>query len=153
MDRFGESFTMKFEGGKKELKSITGATLSILLIIILLGYTSLKVDNLLRRSQIDIIEAVNENFYEETKQIGAKQGFNFAVALTGFNNLDPRIGWFEFIAAEFDIEAEEEIDVQKEKTLKYHTCSDEELGNGIRTDKTKMLPLKTKTQEIINKYG
>ena len=66
MDRFGQSFTMKFEGGKKELKSITGAALSILLIIILLGYTGLKVDNLIRRSQIDIIEAINEDYYEDT---------------------------------------------------------------------------------------
>ena len=66
MDRFGESFTMKFEGGKKQLKSITGATLSILLIIVLLGYTALKVDTLLRRNQISIISAVNEDFYEDT---------------------------------------------------------------------------------------
>ena len=94
MDRFGESFTMKFEGGKKELKSITGATLSILLIIVLLGYTALKVDNLLRRNQISIISAVNEDFYEDTEQVGAKQGFNFAVALG--DRLEPRIGSFVF---------------------------------------------------------
>ena len=55
MDRFGESFTMKFEGGKKELKSKTGATLSILLILILLCYATLKVDNMIRKSQVDII--------------------------------------------------------------------------------------------------
>ena len=72
MDRFGESFTMKFDGGKKELKSITGTTLSILLIIFLLGYTALKVDNLIRRNQVDIISAVNEDYYNEDYRFGAK---------------------------------------------------------------------------------
>ena len=104
MDRFGESFTMKFEGGKKQLKSITGATLSILLIIVLLGYTALKVDTLLRRNQISIISAVNEDFYEDTYQVSAKQGFNFAVALSR-NDLDPRIGQFVFTAFELNLNA------------------------------------------------
>ena len=144
MDRFGESFTMKFEGGKTELKSITGATLSILLIIVLLGYTGLKVDNLIRRSQIDIISAVNEDFYDDIQQIGTKQGFNFAVALTDVNNLDPRIGTFKFTAVEFDLEEVREADILKVKDLEYHECTDEELGNGIRTDKTKLMPLKGK---------
>ena len=81
MDRFGESFTMKFEGGKTQLKSITGTTLTILLIIILLGYTALKVDNLIKRSKVDIISAVNEDFYDENYRFGAKQGFNFAIGL------------------------------------------------------------------------
>ena len=71
MDRFGQSFTMKFEGGKTELKSMTGAILSILLIIILLSYTALKVDNLIRRRQVDIISAINEDFYEDDDQVGA----------------------------------------------------------------------------------
>ena len=72
---------MKFEGGKKELKSITGTTLSILLIIFLLGYTALKIDNLIRRSQVDIISAVNEDYYSEDYRFGAKQGFNFAIGI------------------------------------------------------------------------
>ena len=76
---------MKFEGGKKELRSITGATLSILLIIVLLGYVGLKVDTLIRRSQVDIISAVNEDFYDDQKTFSASQGFNFAVGLAGLN--------------------------------------------------------------------
>ena len=141
MDRFGESFTMKFEGGKKQLKSITGATLSILLIIVLLGYTALKVDTLLRRNQISIISAVNEDFYEDTEQISAKQGFNFAVAL--LSGADPSIGEFVFNVWELDLNAEGN-DRFKYKVLESHLCTDEELGNGVRTDKTKMMPLKEK---------
>ena len=109
MDRFGESFIMKFDG-KKQLKSITGATLSILLLLVLLLYTALKVDNLLRKSQVDIISAINEEFYADDYQVGAKQGFNFAVALSdtggeflSFSDLDPRIGQFVFTAIEFDL--------------------------------------------------
>ena len=143
MDRFGESFTMKFEGGKKQLKSITGAALSILLIIVLLGYTALKVDNLMRRSQVSIISAVNEDFYEDTEQIGAKQGFNFA--LTTELGLDPRIGEFVFTSVEWDLEAENPVDRLIWKELDSHICTDEELGNnGMRTEKTKMMPLKAR---------
>ena len=72
MDRFGESFTMKFEGGQKELKSVTGASLSVLLILILLCYASLKMDSLIRRSQVDIISAVNEDFYGDDEVVEAK---------------------------------------------------------------------------------
>ena len=147
MDRFGESFTMKFEGGKKELKSITGATLSILLIIVLLSYTGLKVDNLLRRSQIDIISAVNEDFYENTEQIGAKQGFNFAVGLSGFD-YDPRIAEFRFTVVDLDVDREAS-EILRERELESHVCTDEELGIGIRTDKTKLMPLKSNPLEII----
>ena len=140
MDRFGESFTMKFEGGKKELKSITGATLSILLIIVLLGYTALKVDNLLRRNQISIISAVNEDFYADTEQVGAKQGFNFAVSLP--DRLEPRIGKFVFTAIEQNFEATNPSEMFNFRVLESHDCTDEELGIGIRTDNTKMMPLK-----------
>ena len=140
MDRFGESFTMKFEGGKKELKSITGAALSILLIIVLLGYTALKVDNLMRRSQVSIISAVNEDFYQDTEQIGAKQGFNFAVTLA--DGLDPRIGELKFSVTELNLEAENPWERFKYTELDSHVCTDEELGIGVRTEKTKMMPLK-----------
>ena len=63
---------MKFEGGKKELRSITGASLSILLILVLLSYAGLKVDNLIRRSQVDIISAINEDYYDDENGLSAK---------------------------------------------------------------------------------
>ena len=143
MDRFGESFTMKFEGGKTELKSMTGAIFSILLIIILLGYTALKVDNLIRRSQVDIISAINEDFYKQDHQIGAMQGFNFAVALGSIRNggLDPRIGEFIFTASELDLEQTEAWKIFKERKLEHHICSDEELGK-IPTENKKLMPMR-----------
>ena len=130
------------------MKSITGATLSILLILVLLMYTGLKVDNLLRRSQVDIISAINEDFYEETHQVGAKQGFNFAVALgeTGgeiedFADLDPRIGSFVFTAVQFDITKDDPEEIYKVEFLDHHECSDEELGK-IHTENIKLMPMK-----------
>ena len=72
---------MKFSNGQEALTSVKGAILSIILWIILLGYLLLKVDTFMRRKQVDIISAVQEDFYDESHIVLAKQGFNFAVTL------------------------------------------------------------------------
>ena len=57
---------------------------------------------MIRKSQVDIIQAVNEDFYDDTEQVEAKQGFHFAISFGKGDTgpLDPRIGRFLFIAVE-----------------------------------------------------
>ena len=65
IDRFGEEFLMKFDGGRKKLQTCTGTFMSILMLIILVIYTMLKVDVLISKNQVDIISAINEDHFDE----------------------------------------------------------------------------------------
>ena len=84
LDAFGDVITMKFDGGKRSLHSFTGSILSILLFIILLTYTCFKIDTLVTKGKVDIVSAINENYYDEDFIFSAKQGFNIAVGVTDF---------------------------------------------------------------------
>ena len=65
IDRFGDEFLMKFDGGRKKLQTCTGSIMSILMLILLIIYTILKVDVLLNKKQVDIISANNEEHFDE----------------------------------------------------------------------------------------
>ena len=94
---------------------------------------------MIRKSQVDIIQAVNEDFYKDTETVEAKQGFHFALSLGGDQGpLDPRIGKFIFMTVE------QLPGTKKPKTefIDYHECTEEEIGATIRTDKTKFMPIK-----------
>ena len=67
IDRFGDEFLMKFDGGRKKLQTCTGSIMSILMLILLIIYTTLKVDVLLNKKQVDIISANNEEHFDEDK--------------------------------------------------------------------------------------
>ena len=66
-----------------------GALCSILLIIILLTYTGYKIYILQGKQSIDIVQAVRENKFDDTRVFGAQQGLNFAVAVS--NAYDPTL--------------------------------------------------------------
>ena len=65
IDRFGDEFLMKFDGGRKKLQTCTGSIMSVLMLIILIIYCTLKVDVLLNKKQVDIISANNEEHFDE----------------------------------------------------------------------------------------
>ena len=93
IDRFGDEFLMKFDGGKKKLQTYTGVIMSVLMLVVLIAYSAIKVDILLSKKQVDIISAINEEYFDENLTFSSKQGLNFAFAVRGLN---PSLGEIVF---------------------------------------------------------
>ena len=80
-DKFGQSFKLLIDEGRDGLPSKSGALCSILLLIIMLVYTGYKISILEGKKDIDIVQAVKENHFDNSHVFGAEQGLNLAVAV------------------------------------------------------------------------
>ena len=95
------------DDGKRALPSKIGALCSILLIIILLLYSGYKISILEGKKDIDIIQAVKKDNFDDSYEFSAEQGFNIAVAvfdpfdLRSIKGVDPRYGRIRFIKNEW----------------------------------------------------
>ena len=58
-----------------------GALCSILLTVIMTVYAGYKISILEGKKSIDIVQAVQENFFDDTHVFSNKQGLNIAVAV------------------------------------------------------------------------
>ena len=101
LDSFGQSFSMKLHDGMDKLHTLSGLTFSVLLVLIMMGYTFQKIDILQNRRDFSILSTIKENFYDQDYEINAENGMKIAVAFTAFDNeiepiLDPSIADFVF---------------------------------------------------------
>ena len=64
-DQFSQAFQIRLDEGKEALPSITGALCSLLLTLILLFYTGYKISILEGKKDIDIVQAVKENHFDD----------------------------------------------------------------------------------------
>lgn len=93
---------MRIEEGKDALPSKMGALCSILLVIVLLLYAGYKTSILEGKKEIDIIQAVKENHFDDTHVFSHQQGLNFAVGVfnrhspTTLQPIDPTYGRIRF---------------------------------------------------------
>ena len=108
LDYFGESFFMKLDQGITKLNSWSGFVFSVLLILIIGGYTGQKLDVLVNNGDIDIFETEIYAYFDETHSLGAENGLHLAAAFTGYDNvtepLDPTIGELAFKAFEWGVD-------------------------------------------------
>ena len=65
-----------------------GALCSLLLLVIMLAYTGYKIYILEGKKSIDIIQAVQENYFDDSHEFDSKQGLNVAVGV--FDALRPK---------------------------------------------------------------
>ena len=72
---------MRIEEGKDVLPTKMGALCSILLIVILIMYAGYKISILEGKKSIDIVQAVQENYFDETHVFSHEQGLNIAVGV------------------------------------------------------------------------
>ena len=94
LDSFGQSFSMKLHDGVDKLPTLSGLTFSVLLVLIMIGYTFQKIDILQNRRDFSIFSTVKENFYDKDFEINAENGMKIGLGLTAFDNnventLDP----------------------------------------------------------------
>ena len=116
------------------LPSKLGSLCSVALTVILLSYTVYKSIILEGRKNIDFVQAVKENHFDDSHVFGSKQGFNIAAAV--FNTqvpetiepLDPTYGRLRFTKKQFSILEETGLTTLNLAELKTHICTEEELG-------------------------
>ena len=94
---------MRVGEGKDALHTKMGALCSILLTVILIVYAGYKISILEGKKSVDIVQAVQENYFDDTHVFSNKQGLNIAVAvLNPFNPhssqlpIDPSYGRIVF---------------------------------------------------------
>ena len=87
---------MQIHGDADELPSIIGLFFTFVFGAVMLGYTILKFEILVNRTEADMMSTVREAYYDSDFVIDASQNLNIAVAFTAYDNereseLDPSI--------------------------------------------------------------
>ena len=90
LDFFGKSFDFQFPGGRNKHKTIMGAIVSLVLILMLLFYLCLRTTILIFRSDTDYL-AYESEIYFRTEFFTSEDGFNVAFALTEYDNVEEPI--------------------------------------------------------------
>ena len=131
---------MKLDVTSTSVPSWMGVICSLLLIVIILGYSAQKIEILIKRRDVDIVSALHDSyFYTHEQPFTAEQGFNVAVALSYIDlPLDPALAKMVFFRSEWGYNEDEEF-IYKRTELESHVCSEEELG--LSGDKPRFMPI------------
>ena len=102
------------------------------MIIIVCAYAYIKVDVFFLKKDIDIMAAIQDDFYDEHYVFDHSKGMNFAFAFTAFDSetediLDPSYGKLAFVRYEWG-ETEDGEYFYNLDEIPSHTCTKEELA-------------------------
>ena len=97
LDAFGQAFNFKLPGGNDTEKSMTGACLSILMLVILILYGSFQMQLLSVYGETVVTMSVRDSHYDSDFAISSEIGLKFAVAIIEYDGNpepidDPRYG-------------------------------------------------------------
>ena len=97
---------------------------------------------LIEKKDVDVLSTTLDSFYDEFFVFGYNNGFNLAVAFTGYNNvvdyeLDPSYGRLVFNAAKWGTLPNGTF-YEDTPELTHHSCSDSELSIGEYTGGPRM---------------
>ena len=85
-----------------------GTVCSFLFAIILIVYTGYKVSVLEAKKSVEILQAVNKNYFGENDSFGALLGLNLAVSVfdqfdgSTYTQIDPRYGKLKFFKTSYE---------------------------------------------------
>ena len=126
---------MSISKGVQQLPSRIGVLLTLFISTVLIAYTVFKTNIMIEKNGNDMHSTIQEYHYGPDYVMDSSKYFNFAVALTGFDNeqesvLDPSIAELKFIANEWNIyeDGESGFDHSAKTPIESHPCSREELG-------------------------
>ena len=126
--------------GKKYQTSILGASLTLFMYAIVGVYTVQQIIIMVEKKNIDMVTATSEYFFSETDVFNEQMGLKFAVAFTGYDNiqeydLPPEIGELVFTTYEWGPDESGGLFINNDN-LNTHVCTAEELSltDGKSTD-------------------
>ena len=85
-DQLGQQFQMKLEGRHATLPSYCGFLGTIITVLVVSLYAYLKYDVLKYRKDVNILSTVNKLYFDDKERFDFKNGLNFAVAVTAYDN-------------------------------------------------------------------
>ena len=98
----------------------------------------MKVNTLISKQQVDVISAINEEFYDETLNFTETKGLSFAFALPG--NPDISYAQIKYYVSDYNYEVPQPYSLFYE--IESHNCTKEELG--LSGDNSKFMPIREK---------
>ena len=130
-----------------------GAGLSICFVVISLVFTLVKIEILWNKQDVDIMSALDENIIDYSDEFSGDNGFFVAAAITEYDS-NPEsveeVRYGELVIEHFGWGYAEEVGVVS-SPLKYHSCSDEELGFN-RTESTLIYPIRENQIHEVTTY-
>ena len=120
----------------------------------MLTYTGYKVSRLTGKKNIDIVQAVKENHFDQSHVFGAKQGLNIAVAVYNIlepepgteDLIDPSYGKIKFSLLKYGKD-ENGLRGREYTELETHICTPEELG--LSGHDHKFSPISTSYENVM----
>lgn len=85
IDSFGQPFTFMLPNGQKRYRSLVGAVMTLITILVVSLYAIYKYNLLIERSDISINEIIREDYFNDNEgTFSPGSGFNIAVGIAGF---------------------------------------------------------------------
>ena len=134
---------MKLDRGMMGLPTVMGLILTVLLIVVFIGFAVIKFETLINRRDVEILSTVNQSVYDPDYIFKGSDGLNFAIGITAYDQeeesiIDPSIG--ELVVNAFEWGPQEDGSwVSGITRLGTHSCSKEELG--LEGNKSKFMPI------------
>ena len=114
-------------------------------------YAGYKIDVLMGRKDVDILQAVQEDHLDDSYIFTAEQGFNVAVSLVShLGIIDPSYARLRFMKYEFFLSEDGEPTFAWYE-LESHQCTQEELG--LSGTDHKFWPPKKSQENILQNFG
>lgn len=144
---------MKLEEGKAALPSTTGTFFSFIIMSLLVLYSAQKIEIFINRKDVNIVYSVRDSYYTDTDTFSGTEGFNIAVAFTGFDSVKENILKREYAQIKFNYD----VVIVTEQGLDYeviempsHPCTDEELG--LQGANSEFMPIQQQNLEYVQLY-
>ena len=84
-DLYEKPFNFLMPDHRDRYRTILGSFLSIITLVLLLGYGGYKFSNLLEYEDFKLMKFEQENFYAMRETFGSKNGFMLAAGVSEYN--------------------------------------------------------------------
>ena len=121
---------------------------------IVIGYSVQRLDIYIQQKDVEILQTVRDNYFTDNEAFTGEEGFNIAIALTGFDTvresiLNPEYANLSFETSQWDVLDDGKID-WKVSPIASHMCSEEELG--LTGDNSRIMPVHETSTAYVNLY-
>ena len=76
---------MRLPDGEPKYRTMCGAILTIITLLILIVAASLKLSNMFSFRDYTVLQHITENFFENTDRVGVDEGFMVAATLASYS--------------------------------------------------------------------
>ena len=151
---------MNINKNSKQLKSVSGACLSLFLLIGTFVYAFQKLIILIERSDFEVKQSVRGNYFTSDDVFTYKNGFNIAFGFTAYDNeqewiLDPTYGELIAYTRGWGTKADGTF-FRFFNELETHVCTSTELGlnddGQYRDGEVKFMPINPASKNFVESY-